>query len=93
LRLYDYLFRSPHPGSDGRELFDDLDPDSETVLRGCFVEPCLAELPVGETVQFERLGYFCPDPDSAPGALVINRTLTLKDTWAKLQKQGRQDSA
>jgi len=93
VRLYDYLFRSPHPGSDGRELFDDLDPDSETVLRGCFVEPCLSELPVGETVQFERLGYFCPDPDSAPGALVFNRTLTLKDTWAKLQKQGRHDTA
>jgi len=93
VRLYDYLFRSPHPGSDGRELFDDLDPDSETVLRRCFVEPCLSELPVGETVQFERLGYFCPDPDSAPGALVFNRTLTLKDTWAKLQKQGRHDTA
>ncbi len=45
-------------------------------------------MPVGETVQFERLGYFCPDPDSAPGALVFNRTLTLKDTWAKLQAQG-----
>ena len=42
----------------------------------------------GETVQFERLGYFCPDPDSAPGALVFNRTLTLKDTWAKVQARG-----
>ena len=50
-------------------------------------------MPVGETVQFERLGYFCPDPDSQPGALVFNRTLTLKDTWAKLQAQGRQNSA
>jgi hypothetical protein len=47
--------------------------------------------PAGATVQFERLGYFCPDPDSAPGALVFNRTLTLKDTWAKLQAQGRHD--
>ena len=63
------------------------------MLRGCFVEPSLAGLPVGETVQFERLGYFCPDPDSAPGALVFNRTLTLRDTWAKLQAQGRQDTA
>ena len=51
----------------------------------CLVEPALAELPVGETVQFERLGYFCPDPDSTPGRLVFNRTLGLKDTWAKLQ--------
>ena len=93
VRLYDHLFTSPHPGADGRDLFDDLNPDSETVLRGCVVEPSLADVPVGETVQFERLGYFCPDPDSAPGALVFNRTLTLKDTWAKLQTQGRQDKA
>ena len=68
-----------------------MNPDSETVLRGCVVERSLADVPVGETVQFERLGYFCPDPDSAPGALVFNRTVTLKDTWAKLQKQGRQN--
>ena len=50
----------------------------------------LTELPVGETVQFERLGYFCPDPDSTPGRLVFNRTLGLRDTWAKLQRAGRQ---
>ena len=48
---------------------------------------------VGETVQFERLGYFCPDPESTPGGLVFNRALTLKDTWAKLQAQGRHDTA
>jgi len=93
VRLYDYLFRSPYPGADGRDLFEDVDPDSATVLRGCVVEPSLAGLAAGETVQFERLGYFCPDPDSAPGALVFNRTLTLKDTWAKLQAQGRHDTA
>jgi glutaminyl-tRNA synthetase len=93
VRLYDYLFKDPHPGAGDRELFDDLDPDSETVLRGCFVEPSLADLPAGETVQFERLGYFCPDPDSAPGALVYNRTLTLRDTWAKLQARGTQNKA
>jgi glutaminyl-tRNA synthetase len=92
VRLYDHLFRSPHPGADGRDLFEDLNPNSETVLQGCFVEPSLAELRVGETVQFERLGYFCQDPDSAPGALVFNRTLTLRDTWAKLQARGRQDT-
>jgi glutaminyl-tRNA synthetase len=55
------------------------------VLEGCFVELTLADLPVGETVQFERLGYFCPDPDSLRGQLVFNRTLGLKDTWARLQ--------
>jgi glutaminyl-tRNA synthetase len=87
--LYDYLFREPHPGTGDRDLFEDLNPDSETVLRGCHVEPSLADVPAGETVQFERLGYFCPDPDSAPGALVFNRTLTLRDTWARLQAQGR----
>ncbi len=92
VRLYDHLFGSPYPGADGRDLFGDLNPDSETVLQGCLVEPSLAELPVGETVQFERLGYFCPDPDSAPGAPVFNRTLTLKDTWAKLRAQGRHDT-
>ena len=89
--LYEHLFTDPYPGADGRDIFETINPDSEKVLSGCWVEPSLAELPVGETVQFERLGYFCPDPDSAPGALVFNRTLTLKDTWAKLQKQGRQD--
>jgi glutaminyl-tRNA synthetase len=62
------------------------------VLTGCLVEPSLAETAVGETVQFERLGYFSPDPDSARGHLVFNRTLTLKDTWAKLQARGRQDA-
>jgi len=93
VRLYDYLFRSPYPGADGHDLFEDLNPDSETVLQGCVVEPSLAGLPAGETVQFERLGYFCPDPDSAPGALAFNRTLTLKDTWAKLRAQGRHDTA
>jgi glutaminyl-tRNA synthetase len=66
---------------------------AHTVLRGCLVEPSLAGLAAGETVQFERLGYFCPDPDSAPGALVFNRTLTLRDTWAKLQAQARHDTA
>ena len=90
VRLYDHLFRSPYPGADGRDIFDDLNPESETVLRGGLVEPSLAAVPVGETVQFERLGYFCPDPDSAPQALVFNRTLTLKDTWAKLQARGGQ---
>ncbi len=89
VRLYDHLFADPFPGADGRELFDDLNVDSETVLSGCFVESSLAEVPIGQTVQFERIGYFCPDPDSTQDSLVFNRTLTLKDTWAKLQAQGK----
>jgi len=91
VRLYDHLFTRPDPGADG-DLFADLNPRSETVLQGCMVEPGLAGVPIGETVQFERLGYFCPDLDSKPSHLVFNRTLTLKDTWAKLQAQGRQNS-
>ncbi len=92
VRLYDHLFKEPFPGADGRDLFDDLDPDSETVLHDAVVEPSLAGLAVGETVQFERLGYFCVDPDATPGAPVFNRTLTLRDTWARLQAQGRADA-
>jgi glutaminyl-tRNA synthetase len=87
VRLYDHLFSRPDPGAGG-DLFADLNPASETVVRGALLEPSLADAPVGETVQFERLGYFCPDPDAAPGAPVFNRTLTLKDTWAKVQARG-----
>jgi glutaminyl-tRNA synthetase len=93
VRLYGHLFASPYPGADGRDLFEDLNPDSESLVRGCLVEQSLAELAIGETVQFERLGYFCVDTDSATDALVFNRTLTLKDLWTKLQAQGRHDSA
>jgi glutaminyl-tRNA synthetase len=88
VRLYEPLFTRPDPGADG-DLLADLDPDSEKVLSDCFLEPAAAGTPVGETVQFERLGYFCADPDSAPGRPVFDRTVTLKDTWARLQKQGR----
>jgi len=87
VRLYDHLFSDPFPGTDGRDLFGDLNPASETVLGGCLVEPVLAGAHVGETVQFERLGYFCPDPDSTPSHPVFNRTVTLKDTWAKVRDQ------
>ncbi len=86
VRLYDHLFTNPYP--DGADLFAGLNPHSEVVLQGCLLEPSLAEVPVGCTVQFERLGYFCPDRDSTPGAPVFNRTLTLKDTWAKLKARG-----
>jgi glutaminyl-tRNA synthetase len=88
VRLYDRLFTRSDPGADG-DLFAELNPDSETVLEQCLVEPALAELPVGDTVQFERLGYFCPDSDSTPGRLVFNRTLGLRDTWARVQAQGQ----
>jgi glutaminyl-tRNA synthetase len=84
IRLYDHLFARADPGAGG-DLLADLDPDSETIVSGAMLEPALADTAVGETVQFERLGYFTPDADSRPDALVFNRTLTLKDTWAKVQ--------
>ncbi len=84
VRLYDHLFSRPDPGADG-DLFADLAPASETVVRGALLEPSLADVSVGETVQFERLGYFTPDIDARPDGLVFNRTLTLKDTWARVQ--------
>ena len=70
VRLYDHLFTRPDPGADG-DLFADLNPASETIVRGAMLEPALAEAPLGETVQFERLGYFAPDADSRPGALGV----------------------
>ena len=87
VRLYDHLFTRPDPGAEG-DLFADLNPASETILAGCRLEPALAATAVGETVQFERLGYFCTDPDSGPDAPVFNRTLTLKDSWAKVAAKG-----
>ncbi len=84
VRLYDHLFSRPDPGAGG-DLFDDLNPASETIVRGAMLEASLATAVPGETVQFERIGYFTPDADSRPGALVFNRTLTLRDTWAKVR--------
>ncbi len=84
IRLYSHLFNRPDPGADGDAL-DDLNPDSLEVLTGSLVEPGLLDTPVGEAVQFERTGYFALDPDSEPGRPVFNRTVGLRDTWAKVQ--------
>jgi glutaminyl-tRNA synthetase len=84
IRLYDHLFARPDPGAGG-DLMADLNPASETIVRSALLEPALADTSLGETVQFERLGYFTKDPDSRPEAPVFNRTLTLRDTWAKVQ--------
>jgi glutaminyl-tRNA synthetase len=92
VRLYDHLFSRPNPGA-GADLVADLNPASESALQDALVEPSLADAPVGQTVQFERLGYFCPDPDSRPGVPVFNRTLTLKDTWAKVQAKAKSEAA
>jgi len=84
VRLYDRLFTVPEPGADGSDYKEHLNPDSLTVLKDCPVEPGLADAEPGVNYQFERLGYFTPDArDSKKGALVFNRTVTLKDSWAK----------
>ena len=67
----------------------DLNPQSLTVLKDCLVEPALTGLSEGETVQFERLGYFCLDADSKPGHPVFNRTVGLRDAWARMQAKSQ----
>jgi glutaminyl-tRNA synthetase len=86
IRLYDRLFTLPEPeGKDaGPDYKANLNPDSLEVVGGAKVEPSLADAVPGDRYQFERLGYFCADKDSAPGALVFNRTVPLKDSWAKV---------
>ena len=82
IRLYSHLFNRPDPGADG-DVMADLASDSLDVLTGCFVEPALAGSPVGEAVQFERTGYFCADPDGTADRPVFNRTVGLRDSYAK----------
>jgi glutaminyl-tRNA synthetase len=86
--LYERLFAVADPSDerDGQDWKSHLNPNSLKVLMGCRGEPSLAGARPGDRFQFERMGYFCADPDSSPGALVFNRTVTLKDTWAKIQK-------
>jgi glutaminyl-tRNA synthetase len=87
VRLYDRLFRSADPDEDDRDPLTDLNPASFERLTGCKVELSLGHAAVGTRFQFERLGYFCADPDSKPGAPVFNRTVTLKDTWARISQR------
>ncbi|NOZ68073.1 MAG: glutamine--tRNA ligase/YqeY domain fusion protein [Deferribacteres bacterium] len=85
VRLYNHLFTTADPAEIGDDLGAHLNPDSLEVLQSCRVEPSLADARPGSRYQFERVGYFCVDPDSAPGRPVFNRTVTLRDTWAKIQ--------
>jgi glutaminyl-tRNA synthetase len=84
VRLYSHLFNRPDPGADGDALAD-IDPKSLEVLTDCLLEPSLRRAEVGQAVQFERTGYFAADPDTGPARLVFNRTVGLRDTWAKVQ--------
>jgi glutaminyl-tRNA synthetase len=91
VRLYETLFRKENPNEveEGKDWLENLNPHSLETLSGCKVEPSLAGASAGERFQFERLGYFSVDPDSAPGRLVFNRIVGLKDTWAKIEKKGQ----
>jgi glutaminyl-tRNA synthetase len=89
VRLYDRLFSVEDPENvpDGGTFIDNLNPHSLEILHGAQAEPGLAAATPGTIVQFERLGYFCVDPVSKPGELVFNRTVSLKDTWARIVRQ------
>ena len=89
VRLYDYLFMKENPSEtkDGNDFKANLNPNSLKILDSCLVEPSLADATPGSSYQFLRQGYFCVDlKDSVSHALVFNRTVTLRDTWAKIQK-------
>ncbi len=91
VRLYDRLFikENPMDFEEGQDFPDFINPDSLDILTDCKVEPSLAQAKPGDRYQFERQGYFCVDPDTGKGNLVFNRTITMRDTWAKIQgKQG-----
>jgi glutaminyl-tRNA synthetase len=89
VRLYENLFSKENPNDvpEGHEFTVNLNPNSLEVVSSAKIEPSLAGAKVGERYQFERLGYFCVDPDTTAGKPVFNRTVALKDTWAKIEKK------
>jgi glutaminyl-tRNA synthetase len=91
VRLYDHLFGKTDPTDveDGADFKANLNPHSLEILRSCRVEGSLADATSGSRYQFERQGYFCVDPDSSPGKIVFNRTVPLRDTWAKIEKRDK----
>jgi glutaminyl-tRNA synthetase len=93
VRLYDTLFSNEDPNefAEGQDFTANLNPNSLKVLTGCKVEPGLRDAVAGTRYQFERMGYFCVDRDSTPGRPVFNRTIGLKDTWAKIEQKGQKD--
>ncbi|MEQ8442900.1 MAG: glutamine--tRNA ligase/YqeY domain fusion protein [Alphaproteobacteria bacterium] len=86
VRNYEHLYAAEEPGKATGDPIDDLNPNSLNINANAFVEPSLSDIPAGETVQFERLGYFCADPDGTADRPVFNRTVGLRDSWAKAQK-------
>ena len=87
-RIYDHLFTRPDPGAEGA-VIDDINPAALEVVHDCKAEPAVAETPMGQPIQFERLGYFYPDLDATPSVPVFNRTLGLRDGWARAQAKGK----
>jgi glutaminyl-tRNA synthetase len=83
------LFTKENPAEveEGQDVLDNLNPNSLEIVADAKLEPSLANAPAGTRYQFERLGYFCVDPDSTPGKPVFNRTIALKDSWAKVEKK------
>ncbi|UCG78329.1 MAG: glutamine--tRNA ligase, partial [Nitrospirota bacterium] len=88
VRAYDHLFLKEDPldVEEGYSYLDNINPSSKETIKGCKVEPSLCGIKAGKRFQFERLGYFCVDPDSSKETPVFNRTVTLRDTWAKISK-------
>jgi glutaminyl-tRNA synthetase len=88
VRLYEHLFTKDNPDEvqEGKDFKSNINPHSLEVLTACCVEPSLKDAKPSSRYQFERLGYFCVDPDSTAAKLVFNRTVTLRDEWAKIQK-------
>jgi glutaminyl-tRNA synthetase len=91
VRLYDRLFSTPNPDDapEGGDFLASLNPDSLVKKTGCRVEPSLSSAKTGDVFQFERVGYFSVDPDSGPSGLVFNRSVSLRDTWGKIEKKAR----
>ena len=89
MRIYENLFTKENLGDveEGKDVLDYLNPNSLEMITSAKLEPSLANATAGSRYQFERLGYFCADPDSKPGKPVFNRTVALKDTWAKVEKK------
>lgn len=87
VRLYEQLFikENPEETDDGKDFKENINPNS-LQIRNCFIEPSLSKAKAGEKYQFERMGYFCVDKDSTNDNLIFNRTVTLKDSWAKMVK-------
>jgi glutaminyl-tRNA synthetase len=91
VRIYENLFTKENPNdvAEGEDFTANLNPLSLEVIGNAKLEPSLANAAAGSRYQFERLGYFCVDPDSSAGKLVFNRTVALKDAWARVEKKGK----